>query len=169
MLTTQSIIAESRRARQPFSSHLIEGCWRGYRQPQPVPGAMILYVSPPAHGNQTPGSPRRAAAAAPSRAPPTSHARRPSRSPSAAAPARRWICHPAPGAPGWRSPPDCTCGGGMFPVLWPHLLLLCGDSSLGRAERHEARQDQTHDSCKCCSHVASKPQGAGGDWEGNHH
>lgn len=33
MLTTQSIIAESRRARQLFSSHLMEGCWRGYRQP----------------------------------------------------------------------------------------------------------------------------------------
>lgn len=41
MLTTQSIIAESRRGGQPFSSRLIQGCWRGYRQPQPAWGAMI--------------------------------------------------------------------------------------------------------------------------------
>lgn len=57
MLTTQSIIAESRRARQPFSSHLIEGCWQGSHQPGPVLGAMIQHIPPPwAQGNPAPGS-----------------------------------------------------------------------------------------------------------------
>lgn len=144
MLTTQSIIAESRRARQPFSSHLIEGCWRGYCQPQPVRGGMIRHVLPSAHGSRTPGSPRRAAVAALTWAPPASHPHRPSRSPSATAPARCSIRHPAPGAPGGRRPPLHIWRRHIPRAVAP-LLPPCRDSALGRAERRGARQDWTHD------------------------
>lgn len=149
MLTTQSIIAESRRAIQPFGSHLIEGCWRGYRQPQPGRGAMIRRVSPPARRNRTPGGPRCAAAAAAARAPPASRAHCPSHPPAATAPARCWIHHPAPGAPGGRSP-QLHMWRGHIPRAVASLLPLCEDSALGKAEGCEASQDQTMQILQSC-------------------